>query len=265
MKVQELFSTMNFTPNAFFGAKNDKIQTPQHQGYSNAPKPTTNTSKRIPKLMEQRIEMPLKGGRNSPKESGQVNRKSEVIARLSNSSPDYCQKVNNKQHRNHQVPSMNSAVTANIFETPHRRTPNNNGLRREQSASIIIPYKRAVSAACVRYTPPATFASGDNDGLSAIFAGSRFIESPSAKSLPLPPSHWLTNKNGQKMSPEVEGNSSGSESDDIQSDFTAAPTSENFISGTWSPVAITTTYGTKSPSGIRIHPLHLIAAAVMSP
>lgn len=259
MKVQEVFSIINFTPNGFFGttsAANNNHHSPQLR----KDLMPINSPKILPKLMEQRVEMPKK-----KKSKELITSNSGITKSLPNASSEGQQRMK-KQQRNQQRSPMDNNVATTILATPRRTQPRvNNGFRHEHSSSITIPYKRTISAACIRNTPPATFASEDSDVMSVMFAGSRFIESPSAKSLPLPPLHWLGDQDERKKEvQEAEVYSSSSENEEFQSDFNAKGNNGN-VPGNWFPIATNnTTPGTKSPSGVRMHPLRLIAAAMMS-
>uniref|UniRef100_A0A914HE23 Uncharacterized protein n=1 Tax=Globodera rostochiensis TaxID=31243 RepID=A0A914HE23_GLORO len=228
-------------------------------------------------------------------------------------------------------------------------------IRREQSASAIVILPRRCNtnnangfgtvygtahpyAGC--YTPPSAIFSYEDHEVSPIFAGPKFIESPAAKSLPLPPSQWLEKglKTQQKQgeeeavinaleqdeddadegddeadAQEVDNNndddkplakqfggltvlSSGgrghSSSSSSESSTSSSSSSSDgggggggssgveqhfngFIPGSWSPptAAAATTSASNSaiivkpvtvtPIGIRMDPLHLIAATVM--
>ncbi|CAK5059673.1 unnamed protein product [Meloidogyne enterolobii] len=150
------------------------------------------------------------------------------------------------------TPTVNS--TTLIHVTPRRSTPKQR-IRREHSASITIPPRSALSATdfSLRYTPPAVITEGIKFWLmrglsSTVFAGSKFTDSPSAKSLPLPPSQWLSPSafNENKMA-----------ANNVKDDnLTKTPT--KFF--------VPTTEGDRNggSGGIRMHPLHLIAATTMS-
>nr|CAD2165712.1 unnamed protein product [Meloidogyne enterolobii] len=142
------------------------------------------------------------------------------------------------------TPTVNS--TTLIHVTPRRSTPKQR-IRREHSASITIPPRSVLSATdfSLRYTPPAVITEGLS---SSVFAGSKFTDSPSAKSLPLPPSQWLSPSafNENKMA------ANNVKDDNLTKTPTKffVPTTERDRNG--------------GSGGIRMHPLHLIAATTMS-
>uniref|UniRef100_A0A1I8BVC6 Uncharacterized protein n=1 Tax=Meloidogyne hapla TaxID=6305 RepID=A0A1I8BVC6_MELHA len=136
--------------------------------------------------------------------------------------------------------------TTLIHVTPRRSAPQQR-IRREHSASITIPPRGVLSATnfSLRYTPPAVITEGLS---STVFAGSKFTDSPSAKSLPLPPSQWLSPSafNENKM---VAKNVKEDNLTKTPTKFFVPTTEQNQKGGS---------------GGIRMHPLHLIAATMMS-
>ncbi|KAL7073948.1 hypothetical protein ACQ4LE_006614 [Meloidogyne hapla] len=142
------------------------------------------------------------------------------------------------------TPTVNS--TTLIHVTPRRSAPQQR-IRREHSASITIPPRGVLSATnfSLRYTPPAVITEGLS---STVFAGSKFTDSPSAKSLPLPPSQWLSPSafNENKM---VAKNVKEDNLTKTPTKFFVPTTEQNQKGGS---------------GGIRMHPLHLIAATMMS-
>ncbi|KAI1721846.1 proline-rich nuclear receptor coactivator motif domain-containing protein [Ditylenchus destructor] len=92
-----------------------------------------------------------------------------------------------KQCQSAPAVSMYDNFSTNVYATPPRHL-----LRRQQSASatmVSVGGGRFIPAfghrAAVRFTPPI------GEDVSTLFAGSKFSDSPSAKSLPMPPMQWL--------------------------------------------------------------------------
>lgn len=113
----------------------------------------------------------------------------------------------NRQSREKQCQSAPAVSMYDNFSSTYvYATPPRHSLRRQQSASatmVSVGGGRFIPAigsqrAAVRFTPPI------GEDVSALFAGSKFSDSPSAKNLPLPPKQWLDElKSKATRSPNV--------------------------------------------------------------
>lgn len=156
------------------------------------------TPKRPPKLMDQRITIPRNSAsRNSQQQkelmsAGQPTMTTPKPLRIVTSQPIKAQQQQPRNQSQAMVAvttmgirgkgTMKAAnivkeptpmeATATIFATPQRRNATSTtapysqhrqqppqSIRREHSASILIPSRRTLSATFMRYTPPATFAT----------------------------------------------------------------------------------------------------------
>lgn len=235
---------VHFTPTNFFAAAKQLHGTPC------STKDASNPAKRPPKLMDRQVDL--------PKKSKQVP--------SSQIQPTNNQGGHNGKHQSGRQSYVEIGTSKSVSANP--RHPQQH-LRREHSASIVVPSRRNLSATFLRYTPPAN-KFDQQDFSSPVFAGSKFIESPSAKSLPLPPSQWLDARVKLPKQEAGEKKQNGGKAERIMGNENTADTTmgnENFnlmpSNSNWSPPA--SAIDANSPSGVRIHPLHLIAAAVTSP
>jgi hypothetical protein len=135
---------VHFTPNGFFAANNMNMAHPYNGNF-------TAIATRPPKLLDQPIQMPKKGRRNSRQQEMTVGGQ---IPKNYNDGSQSAKVIS--QHRANGNKQHAGIIETTIFATPQRRImpANHQHLRREHSASIIIPSRRTLSANFLRYTPP---------------------------------------------------------------------------------------------------------------
>ncbi|WKX88680.1 hypothetical protein Q1695_008368 [Nippostrongylus brasiliensis] len=110
---------------------------------------------------------------------------------------------------------------------------------------------------------PISFVS--KTGGSPCYAGSKFSDSPTARSIPLPPTEWIYEAySAQSENSSMSSGSIGGQSDMETSSICSSAPSLSDVG----EVSILPTTPQKSalrpPSGMRVHPLRLIAAVAAS-
>lgn len=99
---------------------------------------------------------------------------------------------------------------------------------------------------------------------SPCYAGSKFSDSPTARAIPLPPSEWLYEAYNTQSDNVSMGNSVGGQVDmETSSTCSSEPSLSDVGEVTVLPTELQKS-SLRPPSGIRVHPLRLIATVAAS-
>ncbi|KAJ1357893.1 hypothetical protein KIN20_016157 [Parelaphostrongylus tenuis] len=99
---------------------------------------------------------------------------------------------------------------------------------------------------------------------SPCYAGSKFIDSPTARAIPLPPTEWLCEADNTQSDNSSMGSSVGGQMDMETSSTCSSAPSLNDVGEVTVLRGELRKSGLRPPSGMRVHPLHLIAAVSAS-